>query len=405
MTMPELRFKSNELLREVSLSEVGNFYGGLSGKTKSDFGFGDSKFITYMNVFTNTIAKQDMCDLVMVGANEKQNLVVDGDILFTQSSETPEEVGMASVWSYKQKVYLNSFSFGLRVKNKQNVDPVYLTYLLRSPVYRKRISIQAQGISRYNLSSSRLSTLKVKIPTLEEQQKIAAFFIVIDRKLDILRKEKAFLEGARKGVVDGFFTRKMRLSESNDEWVQLTLGQVAEFYNGDRGKNYPSQKDYVNDGIPFINAGDLDGVSISNACVKITKEKYDSLGGAKIKQNDILYCLRGSLGKKAIVTINEGTIASSLITIRANKVNYKFLFYFLDSCLEDKQRKLNDEGAAQPNLSAKSLKSFSIPVPSLDEQEKIAEFLTCWDSKVEIVKRRIKSVEKLKLAFMQKMFV
>ena len=104
MTMPKLRFKSNELLREVSLSEVGNFYGGLSGKTKSDFGFGDSKFITYMNVFTNTIAKQDMCDLVMVEHNEKQNLVVDGDVLFTQSSETPEEVGMASVWTHKQKV-------------------------------------------------------------------------------------------------------------------------------------------------------------------------------------------------------------------------------------------------------------------------------------------------------------
>lgn len=320
------------------------------------------------------------------------------------------DILLGNIRPYLKKIWLADCqgvcSADVLVIRSKSIDPSCLFYMLSSEDFFRHMADGYKGSKMPRGDKKQIMEYKLNIPEeIKEQQKIAAFFIVIDRKLDILRKEKAFLEGARKGVVDGFFTRKMRLSESNDEWVQLTLGKVAEFYNGDRGKNYPSQKDYVNDGIPFINAGDLDGVSISNACVKITKEKYDSLGGAKIKQNDILYCLRGSLGKKAIVTINEGTIASSLIAIRANKVNYKFLFYFLDSCLEDKQRKLNDEGAAQPNLSAKSLKSFSIPVPSLDEQEKIAEFLTCFDSKVEIVKRRIKSVEKLKLAFMQKMFV
>ena len=239
MTMPKLRFKSNELLREVSLSEVGNFYGGLSGKTKSDFGFGDSMFITYMNVFTNTIAKQDMCDLVMVGHNEKQNLVVDGDVLFTQSSETPEEVGMASVWTHKQKVYLNSFSFGLRIKNKQNVDPVYLTYLLRSPVYRKSISIQAQGISRYNLSSSRLSTLKVKIPALEEQQKIAAFFTALDRRIENCEKRLVTLEHLKKGLLQKMLSSnsrtlpEIRFKGFAGSWKAYKLSEVLdEIYVG-----------------------------------------------------------------------------------------------------------------------------------------------------------------------------
>lgn len=126
MTVPNLRFKFDDHLKEFSLSEVGRFYGGLSGKTKDDFGVGNSKFITYMNVFTNVIAKRDMCESVIVGAQEKQNSVVAGDILFTQSSETAEEVGMASVWIHHFDVYLNSFSFGFRIFDEKSIDPVYL---------------------------------------------------------------------------------------------------------------------------------------------------------------------------------------------------------------------------------------------------------------------------------------
>lgn len=253
MTMPKLRFKSNELLREVSLSEVGNFYGGLSGKTKSDFGFGDSKFITYMNVFTNTIAKQDMCDLVMVGHNEKQNLVVDGDVLFTQSSETPEEVGMASVWTHKQKVYLNSFSFGLRIKNKQNVDPVYLTYLLRSPVYRKSISIQAQGISRYNLSSSRLSTLKVKIPALEEQQKIAAFFTALDEKIAVAKLQLEQINKLNLSIAKALLSGEKRCFQSDgSRYPDWQKGKLGDAFNVKMCKRIFKEETSEEGDIPFL---------------------------------------------------------------------------------------------------------------------------------------------------------
>ena len=81
------------------------------------------------------------------------------------------------------------------------------------------------------------------------------------------------------------------------EWERSTIARHASFYNGDRGKNYPSTSDYVSNGVPFINAGDLDGLNISNKCAKISLEKYNQLSGAKLKPNDILYCLRGSLGK------------------------------------------------------------------------------------------------------------
>lgn len=158
-----------------------------------------------------------------------------------------------------------------------------------------------------------------------------------------------------------------------------TLNDIAYFINGDRGKNYPSGTDFKQSGIPFINAGDLDDNKILNkdSFKFISKEHFDRLGGAKIQKNDILYCLRGSLGKFAIhnETYN-GSIASSLVVLRPKENIYpKYLYYYLDSNTSKRLAKKNDNGSAQPNLSAKSLKTFKIPLPPLKTQKKIASIL------------------------------
>ena len=82
----------------TQLGLVGEFYGGLSGKSKEDFGHGNAEFITYRNVFANTFASAQLLENVNVNQNERQNRVQKGDVLFTQSSDTFEEVGMSSVW-------------------------------------------------------------------------------------------------------------------------------------------------------------------------------------------------------------------------------------------------------------------------------------------------------------------
>ncbi|GJM78230.1 hypothetical protein HMSSN139_07260 [Paenibacillus sp. HMSSN-139] len=166
----------------VKLGDLGETYGGLSGKTKDDFGDGECSFITYMNVFTNTVAKIDGLEKVSIGANENQHKVLAGDILFTTSSETPEEVGMASVWSHEiPNVYLNSFCFGFRLSKP--IDPIFLAYLLRSGGYRKHITMLAQGSTRYNLSKSNLMKMELSIPVNEEQKLIRDFFVKLDIKL------------------------------------------------------------------------------------------------------------------------------------------------------------------------------------------------------------------------------
>lgn len=185
----ETRFKDEDgqdfpVWWAAKLGDLGETYGGLSGKTKDDFGDGESLFITYMNVFTNTIAKVDGVEKVSIGANENQHEVKAGDILFTTSSETPEEVGMASVWNYEiPNVYLNSFCFGFRVTKP--VDPIFLAYLLRSGVYRKHITMLAQGSTRFNLSKRNLMEMEVSLPESEEQKLIREFFIKLDSKLEM----------------------------------------------------------------------------------------------------------------------------------------------------------------------------------------------------------------------------
>ena len=160
-------------------------------------------------------------------------------------------------------------------------------------------------------------------------------------------------------------------------WEQRKLGEYCEMFNGDRSSKYPGAQDMVSVGIPFINAGDLeDGHVNLTTANKITREKYDDLGGAKLQLGDIVYCLRGTLGKNAYIdNFTEGTVASSLVAIRPKNIDGRYLFHILNSDIEYRQRVVHDEGAAQPNLSAKSVSEFIIPIPDIDEQEKISSYL------------------------------
>lgn len=404
MTMPKLRFKSNELLREVSLSEVGNFYGGLSGKTKSDFGFGDSKFITYMNVFTNTIAKQDMCDLVMVGHNEKQNLVVDGDVLFTQSSETPEEVGMASVWTHKQKVYLNSFSFGLRIKNKQNVDPVYLTYLLRSPVYRKSISIQAQGISRYNLSSSRLSTLKVKIPALEEQQKIAAFFTALDEKVAVAKLQLEQINKLNLSIAKALLSGEERCFQSDgSRYPDWQKGKLGDAFNVKMCKRIFKEETSEEGDIPFYKIGTFCGEAdsyISRETFEYYSKKY-----SYPQKGDTLISCSGTVGRCVEFDGEPSYFQdSNIVWLEAKDREYIYNKAYLGAVLENLTWNELSSSTIK-RIYSKDLLSKEWFIPCLEEQQRISELLQAMKIKISLRTKKLLSLQKLKKFFMQQMFV
>ena len=187
----ELRFKDQEGnnypdWEKMALNELGETYTGLSGKTKEDFGKGKGRFVTYMNVYSNPIADLAMTENVEIKDGENQNEVCYGDIFFTTSSETPEEVGMSSVWlSHESKVYLNSFCFGYRLSSRSEgvISPDFLGFQLRAPHIRKKIIFLAQGSTRFNISKSKLMDIVVYMPTIEEQNKITAFLLNVDSRI------------------------------------------------------------------------------------------------------------------------------------------------------------------------------------------------------------------------------
>lgn len=167
----------------------------------------------------------------------------------------------------------------------------------------------------------------------------------------------------------------------------VELGEICVLINGDRGKNYPSQADIVDNGeIPFVNAGHLVENQINFEQMNyISRDKFDKLSSGKIIDGDILYCLRGSLGKKAIVTgINEGAIASSLVIIRPNQelVTSKYLSLALESSSISTQLFQANNGSSQPNLSAKSVREYKIALHNIQEQDEIV-------TKISTVKRMI----------------
>lgn len=192
----ELRFKDedgNEYLewKDYTLSKIGTTFTGLSGKTKNDFGHGNHYFVTYVNVFNNLFAVEDGIEKVNVLENENQSLVQKGDIFITTSSETPHEVGMASIWTHSAKnLHLNSFCFGYRLYKNENILPEFVAISLRSEYMRKKIILLAQGSTRFNLSKNELMKQTIKVPaSIEEQIKIVNFYKMLDMKIFLAQKK------------------------------------------------------------------------------------------------------------------------------------------------------------------------------------------------------------------------
>ena len=161
--------------KQLTLGECGCFYSGLNGKSKADFENGGARYITYMNVYSHIATQLEIDDRVRVLPDERQNFIQKGDVLFTGSSETPEECGMSSVVTsdLSERIYLNSFCFGFRFNDKSFYLPDFAKFLFRSTVLRRQIVKTASGVTRYNViirlkwSINKIGPKTIRRPTYE----------------------------------------------------------------------------------------------------------------------------------------------------------------------------------------------------------------------------------------------
>lgn len=399
--IPELRFSNfyNEW-QEKKLGDIGKTYTGLSGKTKNDFGFGDSHFITYMNVFKNNIAKFEMTEKVKISNNEKQNKVNYGDIFFTTSSEVPQEVGMTSIWLFKtNNVYLNSFCFGFRI-TINNVLPIFLARYLRSENIRKKITILAQGSTRFNLSKKEVMKLSINFPEINEQQKIGDFFSKLDRQIELEEQKLEKLEEQKKGYMQKLFSQEIRFKDN-------------------KGDNYPDWKivnigDILEERTERSGEGDMLSVTINNGIIKFDEidrkdnSSKDKSNYRKVYKDDIAYnsmrMWQGASGKSEY----EGIVSPAYtVTIPNENINPDFIAYYFKTHKLIHKFKINSQGLTSDtwNLKYRQLKDIKINLCSKEEQSKIANLLIMYDKLINKQKHKLEILKTNKKGFLQKMFI
>lgn len=166
----------------VALGDLGTIFGGLTGKTKVDFSDGNARYATYTNVFNNIALNTEASDFVRVGSDERQRSLTYGDVIFTGSSESFEEVGMTSVVTRRltEPLYLNSFCIGFRMNDISRLNPDFSKHLFRSSRLRAQIVKTANGVTRINISKARLAKILVPIPSPAEQERIAQVLDAFD---------------------------------------------------------------------------------------------------------------------------------------------------------------------------------------------------------------------------------
>ena len=197
--------------KEKTMGEIGYTYNGLTGKSKDDFGAGNSQYITFLNVLNNAILKADQFEKVDVKPSENQNKAKYGDLFFNTSSETAEEVGICAVLQNDiDNLYLNSFCFGFRITDKTN-NGLFLSYLFRSKPGRDIMVSLAQGSTRYNLSKEQFLKATILLPTtLEEQTAIAELLSDMDSEIESLEAKKEKYKSIKQGMMQELLSGRIR---------------------------------------------------------------------------------------------------------------------------------------------------------------------------------------------------
>ena len=364
------------------LGEMGQTYTGLSGKTKDDFGHGQARFVTYMNVFSNPISNPEITEPIEI--DPKQNEVEVGDVFFTTSSETPEEVGMSSILLEKRgKTYLNSFCFGFRPSEK--IDSYYLAYMLRSESTRAKIILLAQGISRYNISKNKVMEIAVSLPSLDEQKMIGQYFSQLDNLITLHQRECISFTGRADRLI--LTANKKRTTSS---WEQRKLGEMGQTYTGLSGK---TKDDFGHGQARFVTYMNVFSNPISNP--EITEPIEIDPKQNEVEVGDVFFTTSSEtpeeVGMSSILLEKRGKtyLNSFCFGFRpSEKIDSYYLAYMLRSESTRAKIILLAQGISRYNISKNKVMEIAVSLPSLDEQKMIGQYFSQLDNLITLHQRK-----------------
>ncbi len=385
--MPTLRFSGfSEDWSEQSLGELLEFKNGYNAP-KESYGSGE-KFINVLDIIQNTtITHEKILGSVELSKEEFEKYKVEyGDILFQRSSETREEVGQANVYLDSSRPATFG-GFVIRGKKVGDFDPAFMNYLLRTPRSRNEITSKSGGSTRYNVGQETLSQVPVILPSLPEQQKIAAFLTSVDQRIELLQAKKEKLEGYKKGVMQKIFAQQLsfKADDGSDfpDWEERKLGEVCEKKSSNitAGSLAESDGHYrIYGATGFLQ--NVDFFQVETAFISIVKDRAGVGRVLKCEpKSSVLGTLDMILPKKEI---DIDFLFSALARIN-------FLKYMTGSTI--------------PHIYFKDYAKERIKLPSLPEQKKISKFLTTLDQSIENLNQQINQTQTWKKGLLQKMFV
>lgn len=408
---PPVRLQGfTEPWEQCKLGEIGTTFSGLSGKAKEDFGHGEAQFVTYKNVYLNAISDSSMTERVEI--DDHQNKVQYGDVFFTTSSETPDEVGMSSVWfGSKDNTYLNSFCFGFRPTKE--IDPYYMAFMLRSDIIRRKIIILAQGISRYNLSKKQVMKIAVPLPELSEQYKIGAYLQSLDRlitlhqhKLELQKKLKAFFL-QNMFPEEGETVPRIRFKGFTGDWEQRKFADLATVRRGLtykphnvieggkrvlRSSNINENTFQVHNDDVFVDENVVNIPCVNNGDILITSAN----GSSRL------------IGKHAIIRdIPENSAVHGGFMLLASSDESEFVNALMSSLWYTKFINAYVAGGngAIGNLNKNDLDKQIAYVPQKEEMHKIGDFFGNLDHLITLHQRKIDQLQAMKKFMLQNLFV
>lgn len=408
--VPKLRFSEFEGTWEKHrLGNIGEFKNGLN-KDKEDFGFG-SPFINLMDVFGKCVIEHG--EFGLVNANEKDLRLYDlqkGDILFIRSSVKRTGVGEAVLvlQDLPNTVYSG---FLIRFREYASLmNLLFKKFCFATIRFRKELLSYATTSANTNINQECLSALKLFLPTLHEQEKIASFLSAIDKKIQQLAAKKELLEQYKKGVMQKIFSRQIRFTDDNGkdypDWEEKKLGEVMKLGSG--GTPSKQEPSYWGNDIPWISASSMQGHLFSESKLRIT-ELGLSKGSKLAKKGTILLLVRGSmLYNKIPVGIAERDVAFNQ-DVKSIIPKFKTSSEFLLQWFLAKQNLLLSmvvgTGIGAGKLDTHDLKRLQINLPILPEQQKIASCLSSIDKKIESVQSQLTQTQTFKKGLLLQLFV
>ncbi|ERM80552.1 hypothetical protein P872_12325 [Rhodonellum psychrophilum GCM71 = DSM 17998] len=257
------------------------------------------------------------------------------------------------------------------------------------------------------LNRNNVHRIKVLVPSLPEQQKIASFLSSVDERIDLLERKKEKLEVYKKGVMQQIFSQKIRFKQDDGsefpDWEERKLGEVGDFYGG--GTPESTKEHFWKGKVPWISSSNL----TDNSIFKVSKTRFISeeaivqSATKKVPPGSVLIVTRVGVGKVAFSDESLCTSQDFASIAPNNQYNPIYLAYCL-LCLRSKIINLS-QGTSIKGVILEDLKSLKIPSPSKEEQKKIAAFLNSIDENLETLDRQIQGLRTWKKGLLQQMFV